>query len=129
MVCGSAWLACALLSTLWPELWFGSKPAVDAFVGLAAATTLVHLTARTVSGSRGRLLPFLEATPLVKLGHFSYSVYLTHLPVLALCYFPLRPLALHPPLLALAMLTLGTTASLLFGYAFHRVVERRFMRP
>jgi peptidoglycan/LPS O-acetylase OafA/YrhL len=122
------WLLCLLLSTAMPSLWFGLKPLVDALIGAATAALLVHLTACVDSGSRGRLLQFLEWPPLVKLGHFSYSVYLTHLPILALCYFGLRPLEAKPPLLVLGMLLLGTPASLLFAYGFHLGVERRFMR-
>jgi peptidoglycan/LPS O-acetylase OafA/YrhL len=127
-LCAGLWLGCLVFSNAAPALWFGLKPLIDALVGVATAALLVHLTSRAVAAERGRLLPILEWQPLVRLGHFSYSLYLTHLPVLALCYFAVRPLQAKPPLLALAMLTLGPLASLLVAYGFHLAIERRFMR-
>jgi peptidoglycan/LPS O-acetylase OafA/YrhL len=74
------------------------------------------------------LLPLLESRPLLALGHFSYSLYLTHLPVLALGYFALRPLGLGAPQSALLLLVLGGAAAVAVAYAFHVAVERRFMQ-
>jgi peptidoglycan/LPS O-acetylase OafA/YrhL len=127
-VSGALWVGCLLFSTAAPAVWFACKPLVDALIGLATATLLVHLTNRAGAHERGRLLPLLEWRPLLTLGHFSYSLYLTHLPILAVCYFTLRPLEARPPLLALSMLTIGTLASLAFGYGFHLSVERHFIR-
>jgi peptidoglycan/LPS O-acetylase OafA/YrhL len=127
-VSGALWVSCLLFSTAAPAIWFACKPLVDALIGLATATLLVHLTNRAGARERGRLLPLLEWRPLLTLGHFSYSLYLTHLPILAVCYFTLRPLEARPPLLALSMLTIGTLASLAFGYGFHLSVERHFIR-
>jgi len=122
------WLACALLSSVGARLWFGLKPLTDLLVGLAAAALLISLSTQAVSGARGRLLEWLESRPLVALGHFSYSLYLTHLPVLALCYFALRPLPWPPIVSALSLSLLGVPASLLVAYVFHLGIERRFIR-
>ena len=71
----------------------------------------------------------LESRPALAVGHFSYSLYLTHLPLLALCYFALAGLGLSGATLVLMLLALGVPASLLFGYLFYLGVERYFLRP
>lgn len=127
LLSGGLWLACLALSNAAPGAWFGLKPLSDALVGAATASLLLALTSKVSEGRPSRLLAFLERRPLLALGHFSYSLYLTHLPVLALVYFAVRPLRLGAPLSALALLTLGGAASLLVAYVFHVTVERRFM--
>jgi peptidoglycan/LPS O-acetylase OafA/YrhL len=121
-------LACVVLSSAQPKLWFTLKPAVDPLVGLATATLLLELTRQAAAGRRGRLLRLLESRPLVELGHFSYSLYLTHLPVLALGYFALRRLDVTGLAFIAALTLVGTLASLGVAYAFHLLVERPFMR-
>jgi peptidoglycan/LPS O-acetylase OafA/YrhL len=64
----------------------------------------------------------------VTLGHFSYSLYLTHLPVLALCYLVIKRLGWPAPHAALALLSVGGVASLVCAYGFHLLVELPFMR-
>jgi peptidoglycan/LPS O-acetylase OafA/YrhL len=126
----AAWLGCLALSSARPSWWFSSKPLTDPLVGLATALLLVHLTgqASRVGKARGRLLALLESRPLVALGNFSYSLYLTHLPVVAACYFALLPLGLPRVGLTLLLLLVGGLASLGFAYAFHRLCERPFMQ-
>jgi peptidoglycan/LPS O-acetylase OafA/YrhL len=94
----------------------------------------VHSTRRAAlpEPERGTLLRLLEARPMLALGHFSYSLYLTHLPVVALCYFALRPLALAPLPFSLLLLLTGSTAALVVARVFYLVVERpslRWRRP
>jgi peptidoglycan/LPS O-acetylase OafA/YrhL len=113
---------CAIGGLVLARLWFRWKPVTDVLVGLATAALLIHCL---TGGSRvARLL----STPrLVKLGHFSYSLYLTHLPVVALAYFVVRPLPLGPVSHVLAVLALSTAAALAVAYGFHVAIERRFM--
>jgi len=111
------------------NVWFRHKPLVDLLIGLATLALLVHLTERARSSQRGVLLGLLESRPLVALGHFSYSLYLTHLPVLALCYFELQRRQWSGGALALALLVVGSLASLVVAYAFHVAIERRFIVP
>lgn len=125
---GALWLFCVVLSNVAASLWFSYKPVVDPLVGVATATLLVHLTRQAASGQRGRLLALLESPPLVALGHFSYSLYLTHLPVLALCYFGLRSFGVSGPLFTVAITLLGGATSVAVAYGFHLLVERPFMR-
>lgn len=125
---GGLWLACVVLSNTMAALWFNWKPLVDPLVGLATATLLVTLTRQAVAGRAGRLLTLLESPPLVALGHFSYSLYLTHLPVLALCYFGLRAAGIGGAGFLLGMTLGGALASLGVSYGFHVLVERPFMQ-
>jgi peptidoglycan/LPS O-acetylase OafA/YrhL len=109
-------------------IWFRFKPATDLLMGLAAACSLIALTKRA-SGEQARsvVLEWLEHPLLVAVGHFSYSLYLTHLPVLALCWLGLEPLISAPGPLTLALLGLGGLTSLTVGYAFFVAFERPFL--
>ena len=73
------------------------------------------------------VLRVLESRAAVTLGTFSYSLYLVHAPVLAVCQAALRPLSL-PPTAALAlMLGVGTPLALAVSYLFHLAFERPFL--
>jgi len=61
------------------------------------------------------------------LGVFSYSLYLTHRPVLVLVRYFLFSLQLSPVLFAVTSYTLGLATSLIIGYLFYLVFERPFM--
>lgn len=123
-------LGCVVGANALVNVWFGLMPVSDSLVGVTVAALLIHYT-KCALGQAGQdkpaLLRLFESRPLVWLGHFSYSVYLVHLPVVALCYFALKPIALSPATRMLAMITLGTPTSLLVAFAFHLLVERRFM--
>jgi len=129
-ITGVCWALCGVGGNVLADVWFRHKPITDCLVGLATATLLIHLTRRSAlpPGQRGALLRLLEARPMLALGHFSYSLYLTHLPVVALCYFALRPLRLSPLPFSLLLLLTGSTASLVVARVFYLVVERPSMR-
>jgi peptidoglycan/LPS O-acetylase OafA/YrhL len=125
-VCAGAWALCVVLSNAAASFWFRSKPLTDVLVGLATATLLVHL-ARCAANSQakpGVLQRLLESRPLVGLGQFSYSLYLTHLPLVALLKLALAPLGWPPIVEAFALLAIATSASIAFAFAFYVVVER-----
>jgi len=128
-ICAACWGACVAFSMGWPKVWFSSKPLTDVLVGLSSAVLLAFLTRRAgrVGRARGVLLRVLESRLLVGVGHFSYSLYLTHLPIVALAYFALNK-HLNGPALVLALLATSLAASLAVAYAFFVVVERRFIR-
>jgi peptidoglycan/LPS O-acetylase OafA/YrhL len=123
------WGTCAALALGAAKLWFASKPATDALLGLATAALLIHLTALACAG-RGEtswLLRVLESAPLVGLGHFSYSLYLSHLPIMALCFLVLPSRGLSPIAFAALFLSVSTAVSAAFAYVFFLCFERPFI--
>jgi len=128
-VCAGLLAALACGTTVLVKYWFRFMPYSDALVGAAAASVLLCLTPHALRPAQRPplLLRVLQSGPLVALGRFSYSLYLTHLPVVALCYFGLRRLDLSPNAEMLALIALGLPLSLLFSYAFFWVFERRFV--
>jgi peptidoglycan/LPS O-acetylase OafA/YrhL len=114
---------CAAGGLVLARIWFRWKPVTDVLVGLATAALLIHC-GRDPGTTVARLL---SSPPIVRLGHFSYSLYLTHLPVVAMAYFLVRPLPLGPVAHVLVLLPVATAAALLVAYGFHLAVERRFM--
>lgn len=139
-------LSAALLAVLvwvsfqrssWPEAVAGK----DILVGGATACLLVactrfltrrHETATDQSANRGRsplALRLMESRPAVMLGTFSYSLYLIHAPVLALCQWAIRPLHLPPTLGLGVMLAGGVPLALAASYLFHLVFEQPFLSP
>lgn len=124
------WGFCAAFGLGLSKVWFSWKPLTDVLVGLATATLLVYLTACAAAPTvrQRSLFSMLSARPLVAVGHFSYSLYLSHLPVMALCYFALTPLRWTPGPFALLLLGVSSCASLAVAYAFHLAFERPFMR-
>jgi len=99
--------------------WLGLAVALTFAVALVWLRPLDHwMTAR-----RGGAL-------LCGVGTFSYSMYLIHMPVCKLVYAGLFRLGCWTPARAL-VLTIPATAvaSVLTGWGFYRLVERRFLNP
>ena len=126
----------SLKHSSWPEAVAGK----DILVGGATACLLVactryltrrHETATDQSpptyGRSPLALRLMESRPAVGLGTFSYSLYLVHAPVLALCQSVLRPLHLPPTLGLGLMLILGVPLALAFSYLFHLAFEKPFL--
>ena len=129
-VCFGMFAAVAFGVTVLIKYWFRFMPYSDALVGAATASALLYLTPhalRPAEQASPLLLRVLSSGPLVALGRFSYSLYLTHLPIVALCYFALRRRALSPNAEMLSLILLSLPASLVFSYAFFWLFERRFV--
>lgn len=119
----------------WPE----TVAMKDILVGAATACLLVactrSLTRRQETATDQRperghgplALRLMESRPAVWLGTFSYSLYLVHAPVLALCQSALRPEHLAPTLGLCVMLTAGVPLALLASYLFHQAFEKPFL--
>jgi peptidoglycan/LPS O-acetylase OafA/YrhL len=126
------WRAVALAFAVLPVADVGLArylPVPQVIVELSLSVTvgalMVHLTIQAGSKRPSMLLSLLEHGWSVRLGGFSYSLYLIHYPILALMALPLRSVG---PLLEFALLmVIGLPLMLLASYAFHLVFERPFM--
>lgn len=96
--------------------------------GLCALATVALLLAAARPGGRNLFLLILEAPALVKVGTFSYSLYLVHSPLLQLIWrFMIAPLDMSPVLQWITLFVLGVPSSLTVAYAFFVVFERPFL--
>jgi peptidoglycan/LPS O-acetylase OafA/YrhL len=101
----------------------------DFFVGISTLCLLISYTKRLTeeSASSSFFLRLLESKPAFTLGLFSYSLYLIHAPVLALCQLGISGLALSLMEKGLALFTIVPLLSVCVAYGFHLLFERRFM--
>lgn len=76
----------------------------------------------------GRVASVLSAPWLVRIGLFSYSIYLVHAPLLHLSWFALRQLGLSDDLNFLVLAVFCLPLILAVAYGFHCLFERPFMR-
>ncbi len=109
-----------------------------AILGILAVALLQGLTTTIGAGTLGLLLIGLRPcdgwlasqrwlSPLRTFGRYSYSIYLTHLPICALVLSALDAVAVPGPWFRLlVMVPAATLASLAFGRTFHRCVDSRF---
>jgi peptidoglycan/LPS O-acetylase OafA/YrhL len=128
---GAGWLvACFVGATAIVVGCFGefkNERYVDLLVGSVAAVLIVHLASLCTSGLRSRVLRFFESGPMVGLGTFSYSLYLIHMPMLALASRSPPMASLGPDAQFWVMALVVVPASVLIAYGFHVVFERPFM--
>jgi peptidoglycan/LPS O-acetylase OafA/YrhL len=90
----------------------------------SASALCVLLMAADATSAAYRIL---SRPLLVRVGEFSYSLYLVHAPLLHLCWLSLRPLQLGPDLEFAMLAIVGTPLIVLACYGFHLVFERRYM--
>lgn len=97
---------------------------VDLVVGAAVALVLAGLCdTRPIALAR-----FLGSRPLRRLGSFSYSMYLVHLPLLTLLsYYVLDSTSLDGVSLFAVMLATGVPTVLVGSWLFYLVFERPFV--
>lgn len=113
-----------------PQSLFHLHPAImDSWVGIATAALLISCTSHLQRHKRlPRGLGFLASSVFVRLGQFSYSLYLTHYPIIALLFLMILPLKLSPGALFIALLLLGVPAIFVTTYVFYRAFEQPFLR-
>lgn len=115
------WLRFELLPSL--ELWI-----VHYFVALGTACFLIYCTNFLINGKKlPPVIRLLESRWAVSLGVFSYSLYVTHAPIVWLVYQILHEQQLSPTKMTVQWLLIAVPFSLLVAYLFHRAFERPFM--
>jgi peptidoglycan/LPS O-acetylase OafA/YrhL len=98
---------------------------IDLAFGLAAACLLCALCA----GGAARIRRPLESRVGLKLGLFSYSIYLMHAPVVGVLDVDVvRPLGLPPVAHFAALVAIGLPAVLAVCWGFHLLFEAPFLR-
>ncbi len=105
------------------HIWIG-----ESFFGLATACLFIYCTKLVVDGKKlPRILRVFEHPVAITLGAFSYSLYLTHGPVLTLVRRFLLTLQMSPTMFAVVLYVVGVVSSLVFAYVFYLIFERPFM--
>ncbi|RUT01206.1 hypothetical protein DSM106972_067570 [Dulcicalothrix desertica PCC 7102] len=105
------------------HIWIGHS-----FFGIASACLFIYCTKFITDGKKAPLILKIFEHPLaVDLGTISYSLYLTHGPILSLVRYGLFNLQLPAGAFATASYLFGTIASLIFAYLFYLLFEKPFM--
>ncbi len=125
------WLALAavtpVLATIW---WQGSVWTLDNlfWVDLAIGPAIACLLAGLATGRPAPLLKLLDARPMRNLGGASYSLYLTHAPILIVVYKLIVAGHVHQGVPAfLVMVALVLPMTIAFARVFASVFETPFM--
>jgi peptidoglycan/LPS O-acetylase OafA/YrhL len=125
------WFALALIAPVIMLIsWKGSVWTIDNFfwVDLAFGPAIGCLLAAVAVG-RTRPLRLLDARPLRRLGSFSYSLYLTHAPIVIAVYYGLMQDRVRPGVPTFLMLcAIILPLTLLFARLFAAVFELPFQR-
>ena len=128
-----AWLALAaaapVVATMW---WQGSVWTLDHvfWVDLALGPAIACLLAALATGHPARLLRTLDAKPIRNLGLSSYSLYLTHAPIVAIVYEKIVAGRVGQGVPAfLVSLAIVLPLTIVFARLFASVFERPVLRP
>ncbi len=104
--------------------------ATDLLAGCATVALILHCARAAqvahVTGHRAGVLTLLEAPKLLRLGGFSYSLYLVHGPVVNLLKFMITCFHMSGTWQVALEFMLGLPLSLAAGWLFYRLVEQRF---
>jgi peptidoglycan/LPS O-acetylase OafA/YrhL len=100
---------------------------LDVAVALCVGCGLLSLSTTMGSGEGAlnrKVMAVLESPSIARLGAFSYSLYLIHLPVVTLWALVLRKLSLSPAASYACMYIGGIPIGMAGGYLFYLAVER-----
>lgn len=99
------------------------------WVDLAIAPSMAMLLAAVATGRPALLVRLLNARPMRKLGDFSYSLYLIHLPVVLVVIRRVAPHFVSPGMPTFCFtLLLGLPVSVLGAWLFSEIFEMPFKR-
>jgi len=96
---------------------------------IAVACLMIYCTNCVTSGKKlPRIVQILESPIVIALGSFSYSLYLTHAPILFLVRHFLLSLNISHNTFTVLFYVIGITTCLVFSYLFHLIFEQRFTK-
>ncbi|MBF2063649.1 MAG: acyltransferase [Calothrix sp. C42_A2020_038] len=105
------------------HIWVGNS-----FFGVAIACLFIYCTNSIIDEKKAPLiLKIFEHPFAITIGTFSYSLYLTHGPILTLLRYWLFNMELPANVFLGSSYLLGTIASIIFAYVFYLLFERPFM--
>lgn len=123
----ASWAAKPALQMLgrltWTNIWV-----MDYLVTLSFCSLLIALCQEQKGVAVGRVHRFLHWSPLVFVGHFSYSLYLIHDPILRLVCTAGESLHFGPFAQIVGVFAVGIPLAILAGYLLYLAVERHFIR-
>lgn len=126
------WLALAAAAPVLATIvWQGSAWTLGRlyWVDLALAPAIACLLISLATGRPASLVRLLDARPIRGLGNSSYSLYLTHAPIIAIVYELIVARLLHPGTVAFFVsLAIVLPLTIAFARAFASVFERGFQR-
>jgi len=121
-----SWEHYAFLKYFREEAW-GSAWVCDLTISLAVMCLIIHLTKQVIgTHRRGPLLTLLESKWAVRLGEFSYSLYLVHFPVINACDVYFRN-HFGPAGTCVLAYAVSLPLAVVVSYGFHLWFERPFM--
>jgi peptidoglycan/LPS O-acetylase OafA/YrhL len=127
-----AWLALAAATPVLATIWLqGSVWTLDHlfWVDIAFGPAVACLLAALATGHPAPLLRTLESTPIRNLGLSSYSLYLTHAPIVAIVYEKIVAGRVSPGVPAfLVSLAITLPLTIVFAWLFASMFETPFMR-
>lgn len=107
----------------WANVWV-----MDYLVALSFCSLLIALCQERKGAAVEMVNRFLHWSPLVFAGHFSYSLYLIHDPILRLVCTVGEYLHFGPFAQIIAVFAAGIPLAVLAGYLLYLAVERHFIR-
>lgn len=129
LVACSLWLSVLVAAIFKPSHFLAHEWRPDVMIGYACATMILMCAYSAQTRRRNWLLRALECKLLVELGKFSYSLYLIHLPVIAVLSSLVWNIWRIPPQFAqLFYVWLGLSLSIVVAYGFHLMFEKPFLR-
>jgi peptidoglycan/LPS O-acetylase OafA/YrhL len=120
--------AAPVVATIW---WQGSVWTLDHlfWVDLALAPAVACLLAALATGRPARLLRLLDARPMRELGLSSYSLYLTHGPIVVVVYDKIVAGRVHQGVPAFVVtVAIAVPLTIAFARVFAKVFETPFRR-
>ena len=100
---------------------------LDPFVGLGTAGLLACWTKALLNNQMNLGIRFFSTKPLLILGAFSYSLYLTHAPIIIAIHRFLISAPISTKIGSVILLVTSVPACLILAYLFHLAFERPFM--
>jgi peptidoglycan/LPS O-acetylase OafA/YrhL len=126
------WLALVAAAPVFATIaWQGSSWAFDRlyWVDLALAPAIAFLLIGLATGRPAPLLRLLDSRPIHGLGSSSYSLYLTHAPIIAIVYELIVARLLHPGTAAFFVsLAIVLPLTIAFARAFASVFEHGYFQ-